>query len=680
MKVKTFKGITWKNVVRSFSLIRTKMIASLLAVLLIPSLVIGFFAYNSSQIQLKKEMQSAVTTSLSLVRSNIAQYISPVLSNTNLFATEFNSADIADNQAEIQAKIDQIISTHPELNEIIVANDKGEYVRSPKNDTQYDPRERPWFKGALADKENIYIGEPATSPSTGKVGVAIGKVLPDGSGALMLSVSLDKLSESLENVTVGKGGGLVITDDSYKLITAVGPLFANGDKKPGEVIEGLEALLGKQKQDTGDSDTPTVQDDHFGPVKVQVYNLVDHATGWNITASYVMQEYADAAKPILINGIIVLCISFVLASILIVLMIRSFIVPMNKLRTVTRSIREGNLTERIRLASTNEFGELARDFDSMTESLQSMVTEVKQTSALLASSSEVIQESTGQTAQSIQHVAETMMQAADTAATSAEASEQTATAVEEMARGVGSIAVSAASIADETAKTEQEVLHGSETIDNVRSQMDRILQSVQDTSGLMNELSKLSGNANQMNASIADIAKQTNLLSLNASIEAARAGEAGRGFSVVAGEIRKLAEQTGSTAAEIDSVISQMLSLIKLSTTTMNQHLRQQAEEGLRVSVEAQTAFSSIKTSTMNIVEQIQGVSAASEQISASTEEVSATVTELAGMSKQTSDNAHTTSAAIEQQMAMIEEITSSTKELSFMAEKLEELIKRFQI
>jgi methyl-accepting chemotaxis protein len=210
--------------------------------------------------------------------------------------------------------------------------------------------------------------------------------------------------------------------------------------------------------------------------------------------------------------------------------------------------------------------------------------------------------------------------------------------------------------------------------------MDRILEAVTQTASLMDELSQLSDDAKQMNSAIAAIAKQTNLLSLNASIEASRAGEAGRGFAVVAVEVRKLSEQSKESADSISQIITQMLDLIQRSTATMNGNVRNQVGEGLRISQDAEGAFTNIERSTSHIVEQIQSVSAAAEQISASTEEVSATVTHLASLSRNSADSSQTTSAAVQEQMAAMEEIASSSQELSNMAQDLQELVKRFKI
>ncbi|MFB5266997.1 methyl-accepting chemotaxis protein [Paenibacillus enshidis] len=653
---------------------RTKLIASFLVVLLVPSLFIGYFSYQSASNKLRGNISDAVTTNIGLIDSNITEYVQPVINTLNMFVKVLSSEDVTEHPEQVQQTLDQMMATYSKLDGVVIATEDGSYVRSPaKVDPEYDPLEKIWYQEGIKLNGDVFVGKPVVSTSTGNLVVTFSRSLPDGKGALTLNLSLQSLTDNLKDIKIGEHGGLIITNDENMIVAGVGPAYINSKKKPGDLLKGLPAV------DTN-GETAAAHGISFLGLLADVFSTNQPLTGWNIYGIYDNQDYDQAVKPILINSLVVIVVSIVAAAVIIFLTLRSIMVPLGRLQRGTKIISEGNLTERIHLKRNDEFGELARDFDQMTQSLHAMVSEVNQTSSHLASSAEVIKESTEQTTLSVQSVAETVQETAETALASAESSEQTAFAVEEMARGVSSIAESATSIVDSASRTEHDVANGSHKITTVRSQMDRILQAVRETGDSIDELSKLSDHAREMNNAIADIAKQTNLLSLNASIEASRAGEAGRGFAVVAEEVRKLSEQSKHTAGEISTIIGQMVELIERSTHQMNTEVRNQVNEGLRVSEEAQTAFNSIEGSTAHIVDQIQTVSAAAEQISASTQEVSATVTELANMSKQSAESAQTTSASAEEQMAAMEEISSSTQELANMAESLQQMVKRFTI
>ncbi|KAF6581605.1 methyl-accepting chemotaxis protein [Paenibacillus sp. EKM212P] len=666
----------WNRFLKQFYLMRTRLIISFLAVLLIPSVLIGYFSYQGATTQLSQQMGGSVYTNLYLIRSNVNQYVAPIMKDLDVLTTEINSDSIGTNQEALQKKLDVIVKAHPELDAALLGNAKGQYIRSPKKqEDDYDPRERKWYKNAMLEKGKVFVGVPVASVTTGNLVVNISGTLEDGEGAVALALNLDKMGESLQSVKIGERGGLIIVDSEHKVVSGTGTAFNKTGKKPADAIEGLPEVA-----TTVENDTPSMSQIQFMNRDMLAFTLKDPLTGWSIVALSDLEDYSDAAQPILKQSLIVIVISILAAAIIIVLMVRSFLIPLRKLQAGTRIVRDGNLTERVNLSSKDEFGELAQNFDQMTHSLHTMVSEVNQTSSRLASSSLMIKESTEQTTESVQHVAETVMESAENAATSAEASEQTANAVEEMAKGVSTIAESASSIVDSAGQTEHDVAQGSQMISHVRTQMDRILEAVSQTASLMDELSQLSDDAKQMNTAIAAIAKQTNLLSLNASIEASRAGEAGRGFAVVAIEVRKLSEQSKESADSISQIITQMLDLIQRSTATMNGNVRNQVGEGLRISQDAEGAFTNIERSTSHIVEQIQSVSAAAEQISASTEEVSATVTHLASLSRNSADSSQTTSAAAQEQMAAMEEIASSSQELSNMAQDLQQLVKRFKI
>ncbi|MBP1175176.1 MULTISPECIES: methyl-accepting chemotaxis protein [Paenibacillus] len=666
----------WNRFLKQFYLMRTRLIISFLAVLLIPSVLIGYFSYQGATTQLSQQMGGSVYTNLYLIRSNVNQYVAPIMKDLDVLTTEIKSDSIGTNQEALQKKLDVIVKAHPELDAALLGNAKGQYIRSPKKqEDDYDPRERKWYKNAMLEKGKVFVGVPVASVTTGNLVVNISGTLEDGEGAVSLALNLDKMGESLQSVKIGERGGLIIVDSEHKVVSGTGTAFNKAGKKPADAIEGLPEVA-----TTVENDTPSMSQIQFMNRDMLAFTLKDPLTGWNIIALSDLEDYSDAAQPILKQSLIVIVISILAAAIIIVLMVRSFLIPLRKLQAGTRIVRDGNLTERVNLSSKDEFGELAQNFDQMTHSLHTMVSEVNQTSSRLASSSLMIKESTEQTTESVQHVAETVMESAENAATSAEASEQTANAVEEMAKGVSTIAESASSIVDSAGQTEHDVAQGSQMISHVRTQMDRILEAVSQTASLMDELSQLSDDAKQMNTAIAAIAKQTNLLSLNASIEASRAGEAGRGFAVVAIEVRKLSEQSKESADSISQIITQMLDLIQRSTATMNGNVRNQVGEGLRISQDAEGAFTNIERSTSHIVEQIQSVSAAAEQISASTEEVSATVTHLASLSRNSADSSQTTSAAAQEQMAAMEEIASSSQELSNMAQDLQQLVKRFKI
>lgn len=681
MKEKDKRRSLFKKGGHFFHQMSTKLIAAFLSVLIIPTALIGYYSYQSAKNQVQQKMTDPINTILTMTGQNIDNIVGAKAELLQFIDTMIEPTSLTESADFVQKELDLLTSTYPDIVSITIGNERGQYIAAPNIvDSTYDPRNSDWYSNGKSNDGKLYFSNIMKDEQSGKIVVDIAKSLGEGEGVANIKLDLDGLAQDLSIVNVGGNGSLVVVDSNRTIGAWAGAITqGGGGELGGELVDGIPL----QPNSALDADE-SMAFSHFVRTDLaydlEVYTGVNALTGWNVIVLIGHEDFVAAARPIMVTSYIVISVSVLIAGLVIFIILRSFMVPMRKLRTATRNVRDGKLSERVGLQSKDEFGLLAEDFDQMTITLQSVVSELNQTSSHLNNSSQMIQESTEQTTLSVQHVTETVQQTAETAVIGAANAEQAANAVEEMARGISTIAESAGAIVHSAEETERAVVLGSTTITGVREQMQHILDAVTETSQLINELSTLSSEANRMNEAIADISRQTNLLSLNASIEAARAGEHGKGFAVVAGEVRQLSLQSKQSADDIGATISKMFELINQSTSLMNEKVRDQVGEGIRVSQEASVTISNIEQFSSHIVGQIQDISAVSEQLSASTQQVSATVAEMANISKVSADGAQTTSAAAEEQMAAMQEISSSSAQLAKMAENMQKLVQRFTV
>jgi methyl-accepting chemotaxis protein len=615
-------------------------------------------------------MEDTTNSSIHLLDKTLSQLVQLEIANVNDLAYQLTSSDLSDsaNKAKIREQIDQFISEHPEIDIVAVGNSNGQYMFSPDSKIEnYDPRERDWYIDSLKHPDTASLIDPIFSKVTNSYILPVSRALPDGGGAITISLSLSELMELAQNVSVGSSGYVYILDSQNKVIY-------HPALEAGAAIAEVqaEALAG------GPAGKVSYKDD-VSKTEMAGYYITNELSGFKLIAVLPENEYTQAVYPILIKSGIVLAVALIVAAAATFYIIRRITAPLIQLNTSAKRVSEGYLDEAVHTRRKDEIGELADNYNDMVASLRKMVQDVAETSGHLAAASEQLTASTGENSRAVEYVTELVEDSTRGVETQAHASAEVATTMDEMSAAILKIASASQAIVSSAVMTEQDVNTGSTKVQHVGEQMKTIRESVHQSGKLIAQLNSLSTKVSDTSTAITAIAKQTNLLSLNAGIEAARAGEHGKGFAVVAGEVRKLSDASKVSAGEIQETIAEMIGLISSAYDVMRYKVAADVDQGMNLVLEASEAFNQIEKSTRHVGEQIHEVSAITEQMSASSAEVAASVQEMATISRAALDSFQSVTAATEEQLASMEEITSSATALSAMAADMQQQVERFR-
>lgn len=356
--------------------------------------------------------------------------------------------------------------------------------------------------------------------------------------------------------------------------------------------------------------------------------------------------------------------------------------PIQVVTETGKKLAEGDFTTTISKAymeRSDEVGDLAKTFSAITANMRNMLSQVND-SALRVD--EAVEEMTAKARTTTEMVQETnvlIQGVSETAEMQLISAQESATSMQEMAVGSQRVAEIASEVAGSSSEIQQRADLGEELLGQAVEQMVSIQEGALGTSKVMDELKEASEEVTQITQMISDISEQTNLLALNASIEAARAGESGKGFSVVADEIRKLSEQTATSASEISRLIVNIQDDTTIAVKSTHES-QKDVEKGIELMTTLKNDFQIIFEALDQIHERMNDLSSLSEEMSAGTEEVSAAVEEMSATSQEATNHVNKVTAKTNEQLKTVEDIHIATNSLKEMAMQLKQAIEQFKM
>jgi len=339
----------------------------------------------------------------------------------------------------------------------------------------------------------------------------------------------------------------------------------------------------------------------------------------------------------------------------------------------------GDLTRRVHVRTNDEFAQIAGNTNILIESIASLVKRVRVLAENVSASGQQLMASADETSHTIQSIADSTN---EIAAGSEQTMKSMTVAVQKMnllEESARYLSEDARQVKNATDHMKQAALEGGQSVQHSSTVMMSIEETMANTTETVEALGNKSNEITSIIRTITTIAGQTNLLALNAAIEAARAGEHGRGFAVVADEVRKLAEQSQKAAKEVTAIVSSIQQEVK-SIVKQNHEGVQTVIRGVEVANETNKSLEKIMQQTNDTVKTIDKMVSQIEQTLIYSQEVASSFIEVNQIAESTASNSETSAAAAEQGSAAMQEINASAVELSEQAEQLRLVVNEFKL
>ena len=365
-----------------------------------------------------------------------------------------------------------------------------------------------------------------------------------------------------------------------------------------------------------------------------------------------LDEVDAAVNASIFSGTALTLVAIALTVLILVLLLNRIITkPLGLLEHAMTRAAEGDLSTEVHYESEDEIGVIIKAQRKMRKGLVELISQFKLTAEKVASAAT--------------EIASAAEQSASGAGEQESQAGEVSSSIEEMAATIVESSQNAASATESARNAAEEAGEGGHIVQQTIEGMQAISESVKASSATIAELGKRSDEIGEIIGVIDDIADQTNLLALNAAIEAARAGEQGRGFAVVADEVRKLAERTTKATAEIAGMIKGIQEDTSGAVASMEEGTTQ-VEAGMELAVKAGDSLTSIVSVVSEVQKMIEQIATASDEQSAAAEQISGNVGNIASVSKQSAESA--------------EQMAATAEQLNRQTDNLNELVSRFKL
>ena len=646
--------------------VKSKIIALVAAGVILPVLIVSVVIISNIRSNALLDFERQSQTEIGHVDTIFSMFLNNLAENTEFFARTAalkqltpgsiksyvnapskEMTPLQNSQLEQQAfaLMDDFGQTHPELTYIWLGTNDTGYLQWPtgKNAENYDPTKRGWYTQSIDSLEAKRI--PAYADSLSGAPLVDYVMRFEGQNGLYGSVGVDvtlkKLTEILSDVKFGGEGYVVMVEDT-------GTVLAD----PSDPENNFKDIKEASRSYAELNDESSVQELNIDGETWFAKVYISPDLGWKFIGLVPSEVVFAQANSLIVTTVIIAVVMIVIfmaiGSILAGVVIRPVKVMADSLTNISQG--EGDLTQRLDVMTQDESGQMAQAFNNFVSSIDQIIGHTKTSCERISS---VAHKSENLSAS----LSQTVNQQVDSV-------DQVSTAFNEMVATANEVASNCSAAAQAAESSEAQVQEGNQLIQQTMSSLQNLETEINSSNDTMLVLAKESDNIVSILDTIKAIAEQTNLLALNAAIEAARAGEQGRGFAVVADEVRTLAGRTAQSTDEIDKMLTQL----QLQTNTASSKMQNSvsvAKDSVELASKTYQVFEQILSSVLDIKGMMIQISAAAEEQHLVAEEINNNVLVIHDGTVKSDD--------------LSKQVTATATALNELSSELQAMVQRFK-